>query len=192
MKNNKINPEESIESKRIALHYMQTLADVARGSFLILSADLKVISANPIFYQIFQVSPKQTENRFIYNLGNSQWNIPELKSLLEKILPEKKVVKDYEVTHVFETIGKKTMLLNAGQIDSVALIILAIEDITDRKNLEEKMADYTEDLEAKVSQRTTELELRIKELERMNKIMVGSEIKMIELKKEIEKLKRSR
>ena len=99
-------------------------------------------------------------------------------------------MKNYEVTHVFETIGKKTVLLNARQIDTVQLIILAIEDITDRKNLEEKLAKHTKGLEIKVAERTMELADRVKELEMINKSMVGRELKMIELKKEIENLKK--
>jgi len=177
------------ESKKLALHYMQTLVDVARESFLILNSDLSVISANPIFYQNFQVKPVQTENKFLYDLGNGQWNIPELKRLLEEILPKKKVIKDYEVNHDFEIIGQKTILLNARQIDSEQLIILAMEDITERKNLEGKLAEYTDELELKVAEKTKELSNRVKELERINKSMVGREMKMVELKKEIENLK---
>lgn len=178
------------ESKKLAIHYMQTLVDVARESFLILDADLLVISANNIFYDSFKVSNEQTENKLLYDLGNGQWNIPELRKLLEEILPEKKTVRDYEVTHVFETIGQRTILLNARQIDAVQLIILAMEDITDRKTLEEKLAEYTKDLEVKVAQRTKELEDRLKEVESLNKTMVGRELKMVELKEEIENLKK--
>lgn len=179
------------ESRALALHYMKTLVDVARESFLILDAELRVISVSPSFYESFQVSPEQTENKFVYDLGDGQWDIAELKKLLEEILPEKKVVKDYEVTHVFEKIGKRTMLLNAGQVDAVQLIILAMEDITDRKNLEEQLAEYTKMLEDKVAERTAELAERVKELETLNKTMIGRELKMVELKKEIEKLKTS-
>jgi two-component system CheB/CheR fusion protein len=180
------------ESKELALHYMETLVEVARESFLILDSDLRVISGNPVFYQAFQVASEQTENKLLYELGNGQWNIPELRRLLEKILPEKKVVKDYEVTHVFESIGDKTILLNARQIDTVQLIILAMEDITVRNELEKKLAEYTAGLEVKVAEKTKELEVRLEELERMNKSMVGRELKMIELKAEIEKLNKSR
>ena len=182
--------KEFKESTELALHYMATLVDVARESFLILDADLRVITANPVFYQGFQVTPAQTEKRLLYELGNGQWNIPELKCLLEEILPNKKIVKDYQVTHVFEKIGAKTMLLNARQIDTVQLIILAIEDMTVRKNLEGKLADYTKDLEVQVAQRTKDLSNKVKELEALNKDMVGREVKMVELKKEIEGLKK--
>ncbi len=190
MTNDKADAGKSKESKELALHYMKTLVDVARESFLILGADLRVISANPIFYQTFQVSREETENRLLYELGNGQWNIPELKKLMEEILPKEKNVSNFEVMHTFESIGEKTMLLNAGQIDSVQLIILAIEDITTRKGLEKKLTEYTASLEVKVAERTTELMDRVKELEALNKTMVGRELKMVELKKEIEGLKK--
>lgn len=180
------------ESKELAVHYMKTLVEVAREAFLILDADLRVISGNPTFYKHFKVSSAQTEKALLYELGNGQWNIPELKKLLEEILPKKKVVKDFLVEHVFESIGKKTIQLNASQIDSVQLIILAMEDISDRKNLEEKLAEYTKKLEIKVGQRTKELSDQVKELQRINKIMIGREMKMIELKNELAKLKKSK
>jgi len=190
MKNNKVKQSGEKESQKVALHYMETLVDVARESFLILDANLKVISANPVFYQNFQVTPEQTESKLLYELGNGQWNIPILRRLLEEILPKQKIVKDYEVKHKFQTIGEKTILLNARQIDSSQLIILAMEDITVRKTLEEKLAEHTENLETNVAERTKELAERVKELESINKSMVGRELKMVELKGEVENLKK--
>jgi len=189
MKNNKANGKAK-ESRELALHYMEALVDVARESFLILDSDLRVVMANLVFYQNFQVSKGETESRRIYELGNGQWNIPELKDFLEDILPNKKAMRDYEVRHVFETIGEKTMVLNARQIDSVQLIILAIEDVTDKKNLEEKLAECAKGLEVKVAERTHDIATRVKELEALNKTMVGRELKMVELKKEIADLKK--
>src|SRR3989344_3812280 len=187
MKNNKANGKIK-ESRELALHYMETLVDVARESFLILDPNLRIVMANTVFYQNFQVSKEETEKRLIYELGNGQWNIPELKELLEDILPNKKAMRDYEVTHVFEAIGKKTMVLNARQIDTVQLIVLAIEDITVKKDLELKLADFAKEQEAKIAERTKELAERVRELEILNKTMTGRELKMVELKKEINKL----
>jgi len=190
MENEKNKTDEVKKSREVALHFMKTLVEVARESFLILDPDLKVLMANPTFYQKFRVSPDQTENKYIYALGNGQWNIPALKKLLKEILPKKKNVRDYEVNHIFETIGEKTILLNARQIDSVQLIVLAMEDISDKKQLEERLAEYTRGLEAKIDERTSELANRIKELEELNKTMVGRELRMVELKEEIEDLKK--
>lgn len=188
---NKIEYDSSKDTKEEALHYMKTLVDVARESFLILDADLRVIEGNPTFYKSFQVTAEETEDVLFYKLGNGQWNIPELKSLLEEILPEKKEVRDYGVTHTFEIIGKKTILLNAKQVDSVQLIILALEDISDKTGLEAKLADYAKSLESTIAKRTEQLDSRIKELEELNESMVGRELKMVELKKEIEELRKS-
>jgi len=190
MANNNKKSNSSEELKKIALRYMQTLTDVARESFLIVDDRLMVVSANDIFYKTFQVNPKDTLGKYLYELGNGQWDIPELKKLLENILPDKKIVKNYEVTHFFETIEQKTMLLNARQVDAIQLIILAIEDITDKKNLEKKLAQHTKELEVKVAERTKELSKRIKELEILNKSMVGRELKMMDLKREIKGLKK--
>lgn len=190
MKNNDNNYDTSKDTKEQALHYMKTLVDVARESFLILDADLRVVEANPTFYDNFKVSAGETENVLLYKLGNGQWDITELRKLLEEILPEKKEVRDYAVTHVFETIGEKTIMLNAKQIDSVQLIILAMEDITSRSDLEKKLAEYTKGLEIKVAERTADLAKRVEELESLNKTMIGRELKMVELKKENADLKK--
>ena len=193
MKNKKVDKRSAADeaaSKKLALHYMKTLVEVARESFLILDAKLRVILANPTFYKNFKVVARETENKFVYELGNGQWNIPELKKLLEKILPKKKVVKDFEVNHVFETIGRKTIVLNARQIDSVQLIIIAMEDISMRKDLEDKLAKYTKGLESKIGERTKDLTKRVNELQSLNKVMIDRELKMVELKKEIGKLKK--
>jgi PAS domain-containing protein len=187
MTNDQVKQEEK-DSKEAALHYMKTLVDVARESFLILDPKLRVIEGNPTFYQSFKVSADETENVLLYELGNGQWNIPELKKLLEEILPEKKEVRDYEVEHTFETIGRKVIILNAKQIDSVQLIILAMEDITIKKDLEIQVAEYTKGLEIKVVERTKELTDKINELETLNKVMIGRELKMVELKKKLETL----
>ncbi|MBW9114791.1 PAS domain S-box protein [Rhizobium cauense] len=110
--------------------YAQRIVDASRDSLLILGWDLRVRSANKTFYETFRVHPSETEERLVYELGNGQWDIPRLRSLLEEILPQNNVFDDFEVRHDFDTIGPKTFLLNARRIDHVQLILLAIEDVT--------------------------------------------------------------
>ena len=92
----------------------------------------RVQVANPAFYHTFQVRPAETEGQLIYQLDHGQWDIPALRTLLEELLPQNTVFNDYEVTHTFEQVGPRTMLLNARRLDDVQLILLAIEDITVR------------------------------------------------------------
>jgi nitrogen-specific signal transduction histidine kinase len=187
MKNNGAGKQSD---SSIALHYIKTFSDTAREPFLILNADLRVVGANKSFYKNFRVSKEQTGNRHIYELGNGQWNIPELRTLLERILPKKFIFNDFEVTHRFPKIGLKIMLLNARRLDTTGLILLAIEDITLKRAVETRLANYTKNLEKGINERTSELKIRVDELIRLNKLMIGRELKMVELKKEIFGLKK--
>jgi PAS domain S-box-containing protein len=131
-----------------ALRYAESIVETVREPLLVLDADLKIISANRNFYRTFKVTPGETIGSFIYDLGNRQWDIPKLRELLEEVLPEKEAFDDFEVDHNFEYIGNKTMLLNARQIKRVfrkeGIILLAIEDITERKQLEDLLTESEE------------------------------------------------
>jgi chemotaxis protein methyltransferase CheR len=111
-----------------------------REPLLVLDENLRVIAASRAFYARFKVSPENTDGKLLYELGDGQWDIPELHALLEKIIPEKGVMDDYEVAHDFPGIGQRTMLLNARQVfyetDKRTHILLGIEDITQRRVLE--------------------------------------------------------
>lgn len=85
-----MNPDELNKSRALAVQYMSALATVARESFVILNVGLTVISANSTFYRAFHVSPEQTENRPLYELGNGQWNIPALRDLLDRFYRRKR------------------------------------------------------------------------------------------------------
>lgn len=180
----------------VAWTYIKTVVDTLREPFLILDKDLRVISANRTFYLLFHVTEKETVGKLVYNLGNGQWNISKLKILLEDILPKNSFFEDFKVEHEFPKIGFKIMMLNARRIythgEEKPIMLLAMEDITKQKHLEDQLKLYTKKLTVEVAKRTAELEKRVRELERLNKIMVGREIKMIELKNELEKLKKSR
>lgn len=189
------NKVDADEIWSVAWTYIRTVVDTLREPFLVLDEDLKVISANKTFYSFFKVIKHETEGKRVYDLGNGQWNIPKLKILLEDILPKNTHFEDFKVEHYFPIIGQRVMMLNARQIHTVdqkrPIMLLAMEDITKQKQLEDQLREYTETLTREVAKRTAELEIRVKELERINKIMVGREIKMIELKDELEKLKKA-
>ena len=134
---NSPNPESaSTHPAAVAGEFAQSIIDTIRESLLVLDADLRVKSASRSFYQAFASTPEETEGRLVYDLGNGQWNIPRLRTLLEEILPEKNSFRDFEVDHVFDSIGRRRMLLNGRKISTsenrAELILLAIEDITER------------------------------------------------------------
>ncbi len=100
---------------------------------LVLDEKLRVQTANKSFCRDFKISANRTVNRLVYELGNGQWNIPRLRTLLEEVLPRKKVFKNFEMTHEFEAIGRRTLLLSGGQVDHLQRILMFIDDITDRR-----------------------------------------------------------
>ena len=153
--------------------YIKTVVDVVHEPVLILDKYLCVLAANEPFYTMFQVERKDTEKKDIYELGNGQWNIPSLKKLLEDILPKNTFFKGFEVSHKFPIIGHKVMILNARQIHiqkesvtntEVAIILLAIEDVTSMMDVAKKLADHTNQFETDLVSRTKKLEHNIVQL----------------------------
>ena len=100
---------------------------------LVLDEKLRVQTANESFRKHFKLSASQTVNHLVYELDNGQWNIPKLRTLLEEVLPRKSSFKDFEVTHEFKSIGRRTMLLSGRQVDHLQRILLFIKDITERR-----------------------------------------------------------
>jgi signal transduction histidine kinase/DNA-binding response OmpR family regulator len=123
-----------------ALEYAENIVETVREPMMVLNSTLKVLSANRNFYDTFKVMPEETIGSFIFDLGNRQWDIPGLRVLLAEILPNETVFNNYEVEHDFPGIGHKTILLNARQIFrgdiGQHVILLAMEDISDRKRTE--------------------------------------------------------
>src|SRR5436305_2030520 len=123
--------------------YSQDIVDTVREPLLMLDTTLRVHSANRAFYQTFHVSLEETENRLIYELGNGQWDIPALRTLLEDIVPKNSVFSDFELEHTFPVLGRRVMLLNARKLKAGnhgELLVLAMEDVTERKRSEEEVA----------------------------------------------------
>jgi two-component system CheB/CheR fusion protein len=130
-----------IDALKRGLDQARAIVETVRGPLVVLDADFRVVTANRSFFEVFQVPREETERQSLFDLGNRQWNIPQLIRLLEAALAEGKLFENFEVEHVFERIGKRTMLLNARRMpstaDQPALILLAIEDVTDRRRAEE-------------------------------------------------------
>jgi two-component sensor histidine kinase len=118
----------------------QGIVDTVREPVLVLDENLRVIAASRSFYSAFKVSPEDTNGRLLYALGDGQWDIPKLRVLLEKIIPEQGVMEGYEVEHEFPGLGSRTMHLNARRVfyegGAGATILLGMEDITERRILE--------------------------------------------------------
>jgi signal transduction histidine kinase/DNA-binding response OmpR family regulator len=145
---------EDVTEKRRAQHlleqieaYAQDVVDTVREPLLILDSSLRVHSANGAFYQTFHVSAEETENQLIYELGNGQWDIPDLRTLLEDIVPTSSVFNDFELEHDFPVIGRRVMLLNARKLrqgSHAELLVLAMEDVTERRRAEGEVATAKE------------------------------------------------
>lgn len=131
-------------------HYAERIVETVPSPLLVLDPELRVVSANPAFYERFRVRPEETEQRLIYDLGNGQWNIPALRRLLTDVLPHDDGFRDQEVEHDFEHIGRKVMLVSGRRLDHVQLILLAIEDITERKRNESQQAMLMAELNHRV------------------------------------------
>jgi PAS domain S-box-containing protein len=106
---------------------------------LVLDEQFCVQTANKSFFKAFRISSKQTMNRPVFELGNGQWNIPKLRTLLEDVLPRKTFFKDFEVTREFEHIGRRTVRLSGRQVDHLQRILLFIEDITEWRDSQAAM-----------------------------------------------------
>jgi PAS domain-containing protein len=152
--------------------YIKTVVDTVREPFLILDKHLCVMAANESFYRVFQVTEKDTENKLVYELGNRQWDIPQLQKLLEDILPQNTFFKGFEVTHDFPVIGKKVMILNARRVypdpnhkfSFPPIILLAMEDITEIMGVAQMLASHTKKFEKQMVEKTSELEKHVKDL----------------------------
>ncbi len=144
--------------------YAQNIVDTVREPLLILDATLRVRSANRAFYQTFHVTPAETEGRLIYELGNGQWDIPDLRTLLEDIVPKSSVFDDFELEHTFPAIGRRVMLLNARKLQAGhhgELLVLAMEDVTERRRVQEEVAKAKDAAEAANRAKSTFLANRL-------------------------------
>ncbi|MBD2486634.1 PAS domain-containing protein [Aulosira sp. FACHB-615] len=154
--------KRSTQQLQQALDYAEAVVETMPEPLVVLNADLQVIKSNRAFYRMFQVTPAQTEQQLIFELGNGHWNIPQVQSILEEILTHNTQIEGFEVCCDFEKIGQKTILLNGYKIlqpGNQQMILLALHDITQQKLFEEERAqllaqEQSARLEAEASNRT--------------------------------------
>jgi two-component sensor histidine kinase len=141
----KTNFRKQFNNAADACALAQSIVDTVREPVVVLDKGLRVIAASRSFYSAFKVSPEETQGRLLYALGDGQWDIPKLRVLLDKILPEHGAMEDYEVEHEFPNLGHRTMRLNARQAfyegGADTTILLGIEDVTGRHMLEREKDD---------------------------------------------------
>ena len=129
----------------------QAIVDTIREPLLVLDQDLRVVAASRSFFLTFKMNRQDVQGRPVYALGDGQWDIPQLRLLLERILPQRAVMDGYEVEQDFSVIGRRTMVLNARTVfyekHAPALILLSIEDITERRAAERRLAELLEQKE---------------------------------------------
>jgi len=119
----------------------KAIIDTIHEPLIVLDENLCIIVASLAFYIKFDLTHESTEKKAFYELGNGQWDIPALRTLLEKVIPEHSIVSGYEVEHNFPHLGHRTMLLNARKIEyhnGRKMMLISISDITERKALEEE------------------------------------------------------
>lgn len=138
--------KHSLDLLKYALDYSEAIVDTVRLPLIVLNKQLSVLTANRAFYDTFKLTSKETENQSVYALNNHAWNLPKLKLLLEKILPKNTHFENYEVDIELPQLGCRTILLNARrtyrQVNSTEAILLAFEDVTERRQLEKQKDDF--------------------------------------------------
>jgi hypothetical protein len=154
--------------------YIRTVVDTATDPFLILNKDLRVLAANKSFYKLFKVEAKNTEYKYVNEIGKGEWNIPALNALLEGILPKNTFFNGFEVNREFPDIGKKIMLLNGRRIYKEGetskmfppIILLTMVDITQMTVIAAELSDYANRIEKKMNERTQKLETEVGKLKK--------------------------
>jgi two-component system, chemotaxis family, CheB/CheR fusion protein len=158
--------ESSLERAKA---YAESIVGTVREPLLVLDSALRVVSANPSFYQTFQTAPKKTVGQFVYDLGEGQWDLPELRRLLEEVVPARSEVKDLQVDRDIPGLGPRILRLNARRMEPAEeqppLVLLAIRDVTEREQAHRQTEAVAAELEKRVQERTADLARTVDELE---------------------------
>ena len=161
--------EQLVDARR----YAEAIVSTIHEPLLILTRDFRVKTANKAFYERFQTSEQETEGHMFFELGKRQWDLSDIRERLNRVLPEQSYFEGLEINVVLPTGGERIMMLNARQllnnpVNDEQLILMAIEDITERKQLERNQLLFSHELERQVGERTSELKEANIELQHSN------------------------
>lgn len=149
--------------------FAQSIVENVRHPLVILDDKMRVRMANAAFYRAFQVNPAEAEGHPFFELWPGVWSVPGLRALLEGVLPTGGGFEDFEAEHVAPDVGHRTLLLSARRVahdeTDEAMVLLAIEDVTERRRAAEALRRLNDELEQRVRQRTTQLAASNRELE---------------------------
>lgn len=171
-------------------NYSESIVNTIREPLLIIDRDFFIKSANPAFYKYFETTEKETEGHSFFEIGECQWDIPEFKELLFKMLNDKDSIHDFKVDTICSGLGKKIMMVNARRIlnaQPAGMILLAIEDITDlettnalltKKNLE--LQKYNTELEAFSAAASHDLQEPLRKIQMFSNRIMDSEKNLTE------------
>ncbi|MDP8990292.1 MAG: PAS domain-containing protein [Acidobacteriota bacterium] len=135
--------KRSLKDAERTRDYAEAIVDTVREPLVVLDHSLRVMTANRSFYESFQISSDEVENRAIFGVGGA-WDSPVLNDLLERILPKNERFQDFRLTHVFPRVGERTLFLNARRLvwegEMSDLILLAMEDVTERESINAELS----------------------------------------------------
>jgi len=150
LKEERVHLEERVKDRTHDLEesesYMASIIETIRESLVVLNDVMEILTVNDHFCKFFKLNPDELIGKTLFELGTGQWEIPKLRNLLENVLPHNNPFEGFELENDFDEIGRKLLIINARQITLKGKyqdrILLAIEDITERRAIEQRKEDF--------------------------------------------------
>lgn len=171
--------KETENHLRYEKSYTQSIVDTVHHPLIVLDDELRVLSANPAFLRTFKIDANEIVGDRFCDLGSRQWDIPQLRGVLQEVATHGQRLNNFEVRHEFPTFGPRIMLLNARRIEGTETlphhILMAIEDVTQREKDREALSALNADLEQRVTNRTALADRRSDQLRQLAAELARSE-----------------